>query len=56
VSEIRVRKAMTIYKLIVRDETGGIVLTWFNQNYIKNSFIVGKNTYFMEKLQEAIII
>jgi ATP-dependent DNA helicase RecG len=50
VSEIRIRKGMTIYKLIVRDETGGIVLTWFNQSYIKNSFTVGKEYLFFGKV------
>jgi ATP-dependent DNA helicase RecG len=53
VSELRIRKGMTIYKLIVRDETGGIILTWFNQNYIKNSFIVGKEYIFFGKVTGA---
>jgi ATP-dependent DNA helicase RecG len=53
VSELRIRKGMTIYKLIVRDETGGIILTWFNQNYIINSFIVGKEYIFFGKVTGA---
>ena len=43
-SEIRVRKGMTMYKLIVRDETGTCTITWFNQSYLKKRFTVG-NTY-----------
>lgn len=50
VSESRIRKGMTIYKLIARDETGSIVLTWFNQAYIKNAFAVGKEYSFYGKV------
>ena len=50
VSETRIRKGMTIYKLIVRDETGSIILTWFNQAYIKKAFIVGKEYSFYGKV------
>ena len=42
-SEMRVRnRKMTIYKLIVEDETGRCVITWYNQNYLKNRFKVGE--------------
>ena len=37
-SEQRIRKNMTIYKLIVRDETGTCLLTWFNQKYLKKKY------------------
>ena len=40
-AEIRVRKGMTMYKLIVRDDTGSCTITWFNQSYLKNKFTVG---------------
>ena len=50
VSETRIRKGMSIYKLIVRDETGSIILTWFNQPYIKNTFVVGKEYSFYGKV------
>ncbi len=49
-NENRVRKNMTIYKLIVRDETGTIVLSWFNQSYLKNKFIIGKKYKFYGKI------
>ena len=48
-SEIRVKKGMTMYKLIVRDETGTCVVTWFNQSYLKNRFTVGKIYSFFGK-------
>ena len=37
-NEIKIRKNMTLYKLIVRDETGTCLITWFNQSYLKNYF------------------
>lgn len=49
-SEQRVRKNMTIYKLIVRDETGTCLITWFNQSYLKNKFIIGKMYKFYGKV------
>lgn len=54
VSETRIRKGMTIYKLIVRDETGSVILTWFNQAYIKNAFVVGKEYVFYGKVKSAL--
>lgn len=54
VSENRIRKGMTIYKLIVRDESGSIILTWFNQPYIKTSFTVGKEYSFYGKIIGAL--
>ncbi len=38
VNEIRIRKNLTLYKLIVKDETGVAQLTWYNQAYLKNTF------------------
>ena len=49
-SEQRIRKNMTIYKLIVRDETGTCVLTWFNQKYLKTKFILGQKYKFYGKV------
>lgn len=37
-NEIRIRKNLTLYKLIVRDETGSCEITWYNQAYLKNFF------------------
>lgn len=49
-SEQRIRKNMTIYKLIVRDETGTCLLTWFNQKYLKNKFVLGQTYKFYGKV------
>lgn len=37
-NEIRIRKNLTLCKLIVRDETGTAQMTWYNQPYLKNHF------------------
>ena len=50
VTEFRVRKGMTIYKLMVRDETGSILLTWFNQTYIKGMIEFGKEYVFFGRV------
>lgn len=50
ISETRIRKGMTIYKLIVRDESGSVMLTWFNQAYLKNAFTIGKEYAFYGKV------
>ena len=44
ISEIRTRsKKMTIYKLIVRDDTATCIITWYNQSYLKNIFKLRRN-------------
>ena len=37
VTENRIRNGMTIYKAVVSDETDSILLTWFNQMFIKKT-------------------
>ncbi len=38
INEVKIRKNLTICKLIVRDETGRMQITWYNQPYLKNVF------------------
>ena len=41
-NETRIRnRKMVIYKLIVEDETGRCLITWYNQSYLKNKFGTG---------------
>lgn len=54
ITENFIRKGMTIYKLVVRDETGSLVLTWFNQSYLKNAFTIGKEYIFFGKVKSGI--
>lgn len=54
-TEIRTRrKNMTLYKLIVRDETGTCVLTWYNQSYLKTVFKLGNKYTFYGKVSKKI--
>ena len=50
ISEVRIRKGLTIYKLIVRDESGTAIISWFNQPYLKTKFIVGESYSFFGKI------
>ncbi len=51
VSEIRTgRRNMTIYKLIVRDDTDSCIITWYNQSYLKSIFKPGKTYKFYGKI------
>lgn len=53
--EIRTSKRnMTIYKLIVRDETDSCELVWYNQPYLKNMFQMGKKYKFYGKINKKI--
>ena len=53
--EIRTyKKNMTIYKLIVRDETDSCELIWYNQSYLKNMFQMGKKYKFYGKINKKI--
>ena len=51
VSEVRIGKSRSILKLIVRDESGACVITWFNQTYLKGKFKVGERYKFFGKAQ-----
>ncbi len=49
----RLKKNMTITKVTVRDETGSAILTWFNQDYVKNQIFGGEVYTFYGKVQKA---
>ena len=40
----------TMQKLLIRDETGSAIITWFNQTYLKNKFEIGKKYRFYGKI------
>ncbi len=54
VTETRVKRGMAIYKVVARDETGTVVITWFNQSYIKSALTVGKEYIFYGKVKKGI--
>ena len=49
-SEIKIRKGLTLCKLILRDETGTCTATWFNQPYLKQRFKTGECYKFYGKV------
>jgi len=50
VSTIRLKKNMTVSKLIVRDETENCLITWFNQPYVKQRFEAGNRYKFYGRI------
>jgi ATP-dependent DNA helicase RecG len=52
VNETRIRKGMMIYNVHIKDETGSIVGTWFNQHFIKNVFYIGESYVFYGKISK----
>lgn len=54
VSETKVRRNMAIYKAIGKDETGSIILTWFNQPYIKKQLRVGSEYSLYGKVKNTL--
>ena len=53
-TEIRIRKNMTIYKLVLRDETATCTLTWFNVPFLRKRFIVGDTYKFFGKVKRKL--
>lgn len=51
---IRIRRNMTIYKLVVRDETATCTLTWFNVPFLRKRFIVGDTYKFFGKVKRKL--
>lgn len=49
IAEIRTRK-VTIYRLIVSDDSSSCVITWFNQKYLKGKFTIGETYTFYGKI------
>ena len=45
---------MTLYKLIVRDDTATCQITWFNQSYLKNKFKIGETYKFYGRVKRII--
>ena len=50
--ELKVRKNLVIYKLIIRDETGPATIVWYNQAYLKKLFVVGNEYSFYGKVSK----
>lgn len=49
-AEQKVRKGLSIYKLMLKDDTDTITATWYNQKYLSNTFSVGETYIFYGKI------
>lgn len=54
VTENKIRKGMTIYKAVASDETDSIMLTWFNQMFVKKSLKALEEYIFYGKIKSGI--
>ena len=52
VTVIRKKKNMIVYKMAIRDDTGTLVTTWYNQSYIKDKFRIGEGYNFYGKISK----
>ena len=50
VTEHRFRKGLTMYKVLIKDGTGAITATWFNQHYIGKVLRIGESFIFFGKI------
>ncbi len=50
VTESRIRKGLSIYRLIAKDTTGTVICTWFNNKYVKGVFEKGMEYSFYGKV------
>lgn len=50
IKEARIRKNMTIYSMVVGDDTGIMAVTWYNNRFVKNIFKKGDQYYFYGKI------
>ena len=51
-SEIRVRRNLTIYSIMVSDDTSMCKLIWYNQPYLKSKFEIGNTYVFFGKVSK----
>ena len=49
-SEIKIRRNLSLCKLVVRDETGTCTMTWYNQGYLRGYFKTGERYKFYGKV------
>lgn len=52
VSEVRIRKNMSIFSMMINDDTGLMKVVWYNNKYVKNAFSIGKKYTFYGKIQK----
>lgn len=50
VTEHRVRRNMSIYSMIVTDDSGALTIVWYNNRFVKDAFEVGDKYIFYGKI------
>jgi len=50
VTERKIRQGLTLYQAYIKDDTGTIIATWYNQPYIKKVLTVGESYIFYGKI------
>lgn len=50
VKEVRIRKNMTIYSLIITDDSDALTVIWYNNRFVKGAFKEGKEYIFYGKI------
>ncbi len=50
VTEHKFRKGLSMYKVLIKDGTGSITATWFNQHYLGKVLRLGENFIFFGKI------
>ena len=50
ITEIRARR-LSIYRLVVNDDSSSCVITWYNQKYLKDRFKIGDTYTFFGKIE-----
>lgn len=50
-TRLRIRNNLSIYTMPVKDSSGTMYLTWYNNKYIDNAFVIGKEYNFFGTVQ-----
>ncbi len=46
----RIRKNMTIYSMLIKDESDTLKIIWYNNKYVQNNFVIGQEYVFFGKV------
>lgn len=52
VNELRTRRGMTIYSVILEDESGAVTALWYNNRFVKNQLVRGEEYVFFGKISK----
>ena len=52
VNEVRIRKNMSIFSMMISDDSGLMKVVWYNNKYVKSAFSIGQKYTFFGKIQK----